>query len=260
MKRSAQELRNRGCASDTDLQQLAFADDETLLGLLHSGTPVQRTAAATLLATRPVGKTAAFFTAALATLQTETRLYTRLALCSALQQGGPAAAQQMVPFLGKIGNNQYQTPPAHASQKKSYPLPRDIIARSLARMGTDALPALLAVLRQGTDVQVSEALDAVGFLLFYQPGPAPQTALKAVLGTLQRYPGNDLVLWKCAGCLCAFGDTQSTTLLQNLAAQVASPAVRAQAARSLRLLAKRDTKSGCPPVEQALKEAFQENT
>jgi len=260
MKSNAQELRNRGYADDTDLQQLAFADDDALLGLLHSGTPVQRTAAATLLATRPVGKTAAFFTVALAALQTEPCLYTRLALCSALQQGGPAAAQQMVPFLGKIGNNQYQAPPARASQKKSYPLPRDIIARSLARMGTDALPALLAALRQGTAVQVSEALAAVGFLLFYQPGPAPTAALPAVLGTLRRYPGNDLVLWKCAGCLCAFGDTQSTTLLQTLAAQAASPAVRAQAARSLRLLAKRETKNGCPPAERGLKEAFQQNT
>lgn len=85
-------------------------------------------------------------------------------------------------------------------------------------------------------MQVSEALDAVGFLLFYQPGPTPQTALDAVLGTLQRYPGNELLLWKCAGCLCAFNDTQSTTLLQSLAAQTASPAVRAQATHSLQLL------------------------
>ncbi len=249
MKSNTQELRNRGYADDADLQQLAFADDETLLNLLHTGTPAHRTAAAKLLAARPVGKTAAFFAAALAALQTEPCLYTRLALCSALQQGGTDAAQQMVPFLGRIGKNQYQTPSARASQKKSYPLPRDIIARSLAHMGTDALPALLTVLRQGTAVQVSEALDAVGFLLFYQPGVTPQTALGAVLGTLQRYPGNELLLWKCAGCLCAFGDAQSTTLLQSLVSQAASPAVRAQAAHSLQLVAQRKTKSLCLPIE-----------
>ena len=246
MKSNPQELQNRGYANDNDLQQLAFAEEETLLSLLQTGTPVQRTAASTLLAARPVGKTAAFFAAALAALQTEPCLYTRLALCNALQQGGTTAAQQMVPFLGRIGKNQYQTPPARASQKKSYPLPRDIIARSLARMGTAALPALLTVLRQGTAVQVSEALDAVGFLLFYTPQPAPKDALDAVMGTLQRYPGNKLLLWKCTGCLCAFDDPTATTLLQGLAAPATDPAIRAQAAHSLQLVAQRKTKRPLP--------------
>ena len=235
MKSNPQKLRNRGYAGEADLQQLVFAADETLLSLLQTGTPVQRTAACTVLAARPVGKTAAFFAAALAALQTEPCLYTRLALCSALQQGGEAAARQMTPFLGKIGKNQYQAPPLRVSQKKSYPLPRDIIARSLARMGSAALPALLAVLREGTAAQVSEALDAVGFLLFYAPQPAPKDALDAVVNTLQRYPGNDLLLWKCTGCLCAFDNLHASDLLQNLATQSASPAVRAQAARSLQL-------------------------
>ena len=40
----------------------------------------------------------------------------------------------MVEYLGQIGNNQHKVLPTNGFNKKSYPLPRDIIARTLAHM------------------------------------------------------------------------------------------------------------------------------
>ena len=53
----------------------------------------------------------------------------------------------MVEYLGQIGNNQHTVLPTNGFNKKSYPLPRDIIARTLAHMKEDILPVLMDVLK-----------------------------------------------------------------------------------------------------------------
>lgn len=125
----------------------------------------------------------------------------------------------MIPFLGKIGGNQHKSLPDRVSQKKSYPLPRDIIARSLAKMPPGVFPVLLQVL-QGDDAEkICEILDAVGFMAFYHPELSTPEHAKVVFAMMERYPSHELLLWKAIQCLCAFPLQNTERLLQKFAAQ-----------------------------------------
>lgn len=73
----------------------------------------------------------------------------------------------MVNYLGTIGKNQYKELPEKKINKKSYPLPRDIVARTLAHMGGKVLPELIKLLKSSNVVAIREALNAIGFIGFY---------------------------------------------------------------------------------------------
>lgn len=78
-------------------------------------------------------------------LSVEKCLYTRLAIYEAVEKGDRETALQMIPLLGKIGGSQHKDLPDRVLQKKSYPLPWDIIAHSLAKISLGVLPVLLQV-------------------------------------------------------------------------------------------------------------------
>lgn len=69
-----------------------------------------------------------------------------LKICNTLEKGNLKTAEQMIPYLGRIGHNQHLCLLNKVLKKSSYPLPRDIIARSLGKMDGTILPALLKVL------------------------------------------------------------------------------------------------------------------
>ena len=68
---------------------------------------------------------------------------------------------QNIIYLAKIGKNQYKELPSEPSRKKSYPLPRDIIARTLAKMDTSIMPFLMKVLKEDDLSKISEVIDAI---------------------------------------------------------------------------------------------------
>lgn len=111
----------------------------------------------------------------------EKKLYTKLELSSVIQRGGAARAASLVPFLGRIGRNQHRSPDPHEFKKVSYPLPRDIVARILARRDIAVLPALIPVLQGDDRTPTLEAVDAVGFICFYSSsGDAKRAVLDAL--------------------------------------------------------------------------------
>lgn len=73
----------------------------------------------------------------------------------------------MFEYLGKIGNNQHKVLPSNGFNKNNYPLPRDIIARTLAHMNEVILPELLDVLKSNNILAIREVIDAIGFICFY---------------------------------------------------------------------------------------------
>ena len=182
MKSTETELRSRGKASKEEIAACAGLSAEELAKELHNPDPCRRTAAAYCL--HPETKGAAELL--LEQLCRETCLYTRIAVCESLEKGSKATAEKMIPYLGRVGKNQHRSLPDKVSAKKSYPLPRDLIARTLAGMDIAVFPLLLDVLDTGDTWKISEALDAVGFMAFYHPSLVSEKNADRVIRLLKK--------------------------------------------------------------------------
>lgn len=188
---------------------LAQLPQKQLIKLLHSNCAITKTSAAYNLS--PIGPSVA--NELLKQLSVEKCLYTKIAICKSLEQGNIDTAEQMIKYLGIIGNNQHKKLPDRVSAKKSFPLPRDIIARSLSKMDVSIFPLLLEVLNSGSETQIREVLDAVGFMAFYNCKLANKKTAKEIYKIIEKHKGNDLIIWKSILCLSAFPLPKSVELL-----------------------------------------------
>lgn len=232
MKSTKQQLRQRGYPEAGDLHSLSNFGYEELLACLTDPDPVKRSSAAILL--QPDVDRAA--RALLQQLTLEQQLYTRLMICECLQQGTVQTAQQMIPYLGSIGTNQYRQPPHRASLKTSFPLPRDLIARTLGRMTPEVLPKLRAVLSSGSRAEISEGLDAIGYLLAHHPLLASVDLCEQLLAFLKQVGQDDLLLWKGILTLSMVPYQMSLDYLAGV--KTANPIHALEAQRSISLITK----------------------
>lgn len=215
MKSSKNDLQKRGYAYTEDIEKLKEFSQSDLVNLLHSNNAVTRTSAAyNLSATKEV-----VAKELLKQLCSEKCLYTKIAICQCLEKGNIDTAKQMINYLGKIGTNQHKQLPPIVSAKKSYPLPRDIIARSLGRMNVSVFPLLLNVLKSNDILSISEALDAIGFMAFYHQELVTEINAKVIYETINNYDNNSLIIWKCILCLSAFPLDKSIVVLKHFAIQ-----------------------------------------
>ena len=229
MKSTRSQLKNRGMASPEEIAACASLPWEQLVEELRSPDPCRRTAARCM---DPKSKAAAVLL--LEQLAQEKCLYTRLAICETLEKGTEETAEKMLPWLGRIGNNQYKALPDKVSAKKSFPLPRDLIARSLARMDMAVFPLLLQLFKTGSEQQISEALDAAGFMAFYHPALADGENAERILRLLHSHSGSEIIVWKVLLCLSAFPVPEAVRVLEGYA--VRDDIFGKEAQRSLHLV------------------------
>ncbi len=230
MKSNLAALQKRGFASKKDCANMQGLPVETLLACMQSSNPVNRTAAVKALPAITEQTTCAV----LEQLCKEKSLYTKIALCAYLETGNQKTAEHMVPLLGRIGKNQYTALPAKVSAKKSYPLPRDIIARSLGKMSPAVFPSFLHFVETANILQLRELIDAIGFMVFYNKELATTGHLTTLLSLPAHFPQDTLLLWKMLTCLSAFPLPESIAFLT---LHKESPGLfGAEAARSLALL------------------------
>lgn len=231
MKSNLKALQKRGFSTPQEIERFRHLSQQKLKALLSSPNAVERTISASLL----IPNDPQIVNDLLQQLSKEVCLYPKIAICECLQKGNSLVAEQMIPYLGKIGSNQYKVAPKRSSSKKSYPLPRDIIARALGKMEHAVLP-LAKALEEKDEAIVSEALDAFGFLIFYHQKYAAQSNLSYILSIVNRFSENNLILWKALTCLSAFPLPESICVLQQY---VSSDNILAEEAkRSLSLLQK----------------------
>ncbi|NDV47493.1 hypothetical protein D0T49_10590 [Paludibacter sp. 221] len=200
MKSDKEALKSRGFVekqAENEYSVLSF-DEKT--ELLKSSLPTDRTIGARLL--RSEEKAIPLLIEA---LKKEKKLYTKIEICDTLASYGTVAVQPLIDELGKIGNNQHKTVPQERFNKKSYPLLRDISARTLVNIGSDALPALLHTLGSKNMAQLSEAIDTIGYICFYN-----RTA--GVFGRLMQCfdenRENDLIRWKIMRAMSALPESK----------------------------------------------------
>ncbi|OJG23836.1 hypothetical protein RU95_GL001976 [Enterococcus avium] len=199
------QRKRRGWAENNELFPYKEKQLAELIELLSSKEAHERTISAKLL---PINCDTVNIL--LHSLIKEPALYTRLAITEKLESGDSMTAQQMIPFLAEIGTNQHRFPVA-PSKKKSFPLPRDLIARSLGRMKPEIFPVLLKAATQLPNSKLRELIDAIGYMAFYNPSLATVQNYQSLLEIRNSYKSDLLIQWKFLICFSAF--PQSKALL-----------------------------------------------
>jgi len=215
LKSSNHDLKKRGFINQSDIKLLENRSiDELYYTLLSSNIPTERTASIRILSETELNNDT-FTSILLRLLCVEKFLYTKIEICKTLENGNKSTAIQMIEYLGKIGNNQHKIVPDTVSKKRSFPLPRDIIARTLGNMSTIIFPLLISVLSSNDISKISETLDAIGYMVFYNPELSTVQNAKPIYDIIKNYSDNPLLIWKSILCLSAFPLKESSIILEN---------------------------------------------
>jgi hypothetical protein len=208
--------------------------------LLRSELPTDRTLGARLLAG---GSDLSAIDYLIQALIKEKKLYPKIEICNTLASFGKNAVIPLIGLLGKIGNNQYKKVSENEFKKNNYPLPRDIAARTLVRIGTEALPDLLRTLNSDNLSILSEAIDAIGFICFYKPQSNLFLLLKKCF---YRNQDSDLIKWKIFRAMSAF--SESVSFLKEQQKKTSNEYLLIEIRRSL-LLIKQERKTNQIKIE-----------
>lgn len=221
------DLKARGFASvelNEDFKNKSF---DELAELLKSKTAVERTLAARFSSKFKSEITAEYLISA---LKSENKLYTKIEICNSLVVCNEIAVPYLIENLGLIGKNQHKTIQKNDFLKKSYPLPRDICARTLIRIGEFAMGKLVEVLKSDNLIQISEAVDAIGFICFYSKNEKYFNDLK---NCYFRFQDNELLKWKIVRAMSAFEEAKE--FLAKISIDIENERIKSEIARSLNL-------------------------
>lgn len=231
MNSTFKQLELRGYVEDDVEKNYSYLSTEQRISLLKSNLPFERTLGARLLS----GCTEILVIENLVeALKRENKLYPKIEICNSLVTFGKDSVKPLISLLGKIGDNQYREIPEKTFRKKNYPLPRDIAARTLIRIGHPALPDLLKCLMSDDLSMLSEAIDAIGFICFYKWNSKSYSSLIECFN--QRHI-NDLIRWKIFRSMSAFPESENFLNEQKLLTD--NIFLKSEIERSLRLIKKR---------------------
>ena len=234
MKSSEDQLKNRGFVKSKDIENYLSLNKDELLELLKSKEAYKRTIAIKLLGSKYCLEKDTIYLFC-ETLVYEKKLYTKLEICEELSKGSIEAAKVMVNYLGRISDNQYRELPTKKFNKKSYPLPRDIMARTLAHMGREILPELLNVLKCKDILRIREAIDAIGFICFYNDVPENNT-LEELIVVLEKYKDDEIIRWKVVRALESFKTEKTLKILKDIIENDNNEIIKNEAERSLDII------------------------
>ncbi len=200
--------RKRGEVNSTDLSNFAMLSEPELLSLLNSKIAVERTSAATHLRkyknSNVVGKLCHQLTI-------EQKLYTKIAICDSLVECKNLSIKPLINLLGKIGNNQETAIPGTGFYKISYPLPRDIAARTLCRLGFNAIEPLENFITSTNNINaLTQAIDAYGHIVFSNKIKLSSKPLQKLY---KNHPKNNFLKFKIARCLSGIHDEWANLFL-----------------------------------------------
>ena len=199
MKSTEKQLENRGCFSSKIESEFAEKPFNELIELLNSESAVERTVSARLITKTKNSKSIPFLCLA---LEKEKKLYSKIEICNSLVSYGKEILPEIVKRLGKIGNNQHKHIPETEFKKNNYPLPRDIAARIIIRIGIDALPLLTENLKSNDTLKISETIDAIGYICFYNR--TEENIISNLMSCYKNHSDNELIKWKIIRAMSAF--------------------------------------------------------
>ncbi len=235
MKSTDAQMILRGFADEECIGRFENLNVNEIIKLLYSNVSQERTAGAVIAGKRKMTEAIPDLCYA---LQIEKKLYSKIAISEALGSIGVKAMPALAALLGKIGSNQHKTLPVKSFAKKNYPLPRDIAARTIIKIGIDALPYLENVLKKGETVQSSEAIDAIGHIAYYKN---EKRSLPFLRKCLNAHRSNNLIVWKIVRAFEAFDDGEVIAYLNEILNDSdAQSILKLEAKRSLLQIGKRN--------------------
>ena len=204
--KKSMDRKKRGQVTSEEIESHAGFKTELLIEMLNSADPQERTTAAAVLGNKQDKKSIMPLCAA---LEREKALYSRIAMSEALGKMGDDAVPPLIELLGKIGNNQEMELPLKYFNKKSFPLARDMAARTIIKIGKPATPYLLKVVKEQDDYTIQQAIDTLG-------GIAAKTddrsALSVLINGLKSHSDNEITLWKIIRSLSGFKHSSEALL------------------------------------------------
>lgn len=217
----------RGEAPEEIIVSFSELSGDELINRLKDKIAANRSAAAIVLGKR---KYNAAIIPLCNAIKTEKALYSKINMCNALSDMGEASLPELIPLLGKIGNNRHKKLPEKGFYKFSYPLPRDIIARTIIRIGVPALNNLASVLKSGSREAIPEAIDAIGHITFYSKYTSLENELIKLFFNSQ---SDQLILWKILRAFQAFNSPTVNRILEEVLLNSTEPLFRWESARSM---------------------------
>jgi HEAT repeat protein len=200
----------RGQISPEDTLPYIELSTEDLIAMLNENNPQERTISAVILgkredenAIKPLCKA----------LENEKSLYSKIAISETLSQIGEPAVLCLIELLGEIGKNQETELPLKYFRKKSFPLVRDMAARTLVRIGKPATPYLMDVLENGIEFKIQQAIDALGAIAAKTGDKRALTPLIAHMEQVENAgiaesDNDQLTLWKIIRALSGFQNSK----------------------------------------------------
>ncbi len=230
MNKLSANRRKRGEVNQTDISNFDIITEPDLLLYLQSETAVERTSAAIHLRKYRNSNVVEKLSSQ---LKVEKKLYTKIALCDSLVECGELSIEPLIGLLGKIGKNQETTIPETGFYKISYPLPRDIAARTLCRLGFNAIVPLENFTTSTQNMNaLTQAIDAYGHIVFSNK---IKRSSKPFQELYRKHPKNDLLKFKIARCLSGIHDEWASLFLFEIL-KTEYEGLQLEALRSLMLL------------------------
>ncbi|SCY54529.1 hypothetical protein [Alkaliphilus peptidifermentans] len=230
MKSSIDDLKKRGYIENIDMKDYQNLSHEELYILIKSQKAYERTIAARLLGENVLDEVSDIL---IEVLSKEKNLYTKIEICNVLEKCSTNEAKKMIVLLGKIGDNQHHTLPQSISKKVSYPLPRDIIARTLAKMNIKVLPLMIA----SRDIHaIREIIDSIGFMCFYNNVSNEKFIVGKLVECFEIHKDDEIIRWKIVMAFSSFQDKDIVCRLEDVKLNDKEALIREEAKRSLSLI------------------------
>lgn len=210
MRSTLSELKNRGYLSDSDYVELIRNMEKNTCEYLLNTDPVIRSAS---IRKMKLNKEYEHIKILCDMLKTESKLYTKLELCDCLASFKSKSIPYLLPLLGAIGKNQHRDVGNYDLNKKSYPLPRDIVARIIIRIGPEVLDSIHNLRDYENNVnQLSELIDVIGHITF----TSKDYRLETELISLYKRNEKEIIKWKLIRAFQSFQSNDIIKLLEEV--------------------------------------------
>jgi hypothetical protein len=229
MKSTNEQLKSRGYVFDENLFEYKNYNENELLKLLQDKEAYKMTMAVRLLAEYNKEQYIALFCEA---LKTETKLYTKIELCNALEKYNEKAIPHLIPLLGTIGENRHHKIEIVDINKKSYPLPRDIIGRVLIRIGPEVFSELGKILLEDKNIsKIPEAIDVIGHITWNYKNYEME---KTLVEYYYKHKSNEFIEWKIVRAFQSFNSVEIKAMLENIVRTHKNEIIKEEAKRSIK--------------------------
>lgn len=206
-KTLAENRKKRGEVSEEFVNQFYNLNSDQLCKSLQNSNAQIRSSAAIILGNQKDQK---YVQLLINRLKIEKALYVKINLCNSIVNYGITIIPDLLELLGTIGINQHYDLPEKGFYKSNYPLPRDIIARIIIRMGEDALVPLAEFVKNRKGNILLEAIDVIGHISYY----SKNISLEKVLINLYKNSDYNFVLkWKIIRSFQGFNTTAVQKIL-----------------------------------------------